>query len=127
MSAEPTKAKHTSKAESAAVAITITGNQTSGYGFNPANANVANLGTVQFIAPQALWVWTFVSGALANVFNGEQSDHVPCGAGGNNSFTVLSQYSNTIITVVGTAVNAPPPPPPTNITGTLKGTIHVGT
>jgi hypothetical protein len=126
MSAEPAKAKHEAKDESAAVAITITGNQTSGYGFNPANAIVANLGTVQFIAPQALWVWTFVHGALANVFNGQQSDHVQCGAGGNNNFTVLSQYSNTVITVVGTALNAPPPPPPLNVTEILKGTIHVG-
>ena len=122
MTAEPKKAKH----ETAATAITITFNQSSGFGFNPSNTVLAGLGPVQFIAPQACWVWTFVNNALANVFTVEQLDHVQCAAGPANSFTVLSQYANTIITIVGTALNAAPPPPPNRITDTLKGTIHVG-
>jgi hypothetical protein len=122
MTAEPKKAKH----EAAASAITITFNPSSGYGFNPSNTVLPGLGPVQFIAPQACWVWTFVNNALANVFTGQQSDHVQCAAGPANNFTVMSQYANTVITIVGTALNAAPPPPPNNITGTLKGTIHVG-
>ena len=123
MTAEPAKAKE----EILPVAITIQFNPASGYGFNPSNVIVPNLGTVQFIAPQACWVWTFVGGALANTFTGQQSNHVQCAAGPNNNFTVLSQYSNTVITIVGTALNAAPPPPPASpITDTLKGTIHVG-
>jgi hypothetical protein len=123
MTAEPAKARK----EVVDVAITIQFNPTSGFGFSPSNAIVPNLGTVQFIAPQACWVWTFVGGALANTFSGQQSDHVQCAAGPNNHFTVLSQYSNTIITIVGTALSAPPPPPPSSHpTDTLKGTIHVG-
>jgi hypothetical protein len=122
MSAEPKQAKH---AETAS-AITITFNPSSGYGFNPTNTILPGFGPVQFIASQACWVWTFVNNALVNAFISEQSDHVQCAAGANNNFTVMSQYANTVITIVGTALNAAPPPPPVNITETLKGTIHVG-
>jgi len=122
MTAEPKQAK----TETSPTRIVISFNPTSGYGFAPSNALVPNQGTVEFIASQACWVWTFVGGALANVFNGEQLDHVQCNAGATD-FVVLSQYSNTVITVVGTALNATPPPPPaTPITDTLKGTIKVG-
>jgi hypothetical protein len=123
MTAEPKRAKHE---EAAASTIQITFSPSSGYGFNPGNTILAGFGPVQFIAPQACWVCTFVNNALANVFTSEQSDHVQCAAGPANSFTVLSQYANTIITIVGTALNAAPPPPPGRITDTLKGTIHVG-
>lgn len=122
MTAEPKKAKHT---ETASV-INITFSPTSGYGFNPGNITLPGLGPVEFIAPQACWVWTFVNNALANVLTGEQSDHVQCAAGPQNSFTFLSQYANTVVTIVGTALNAAPPPSPNKITDTLKGTIHVG-
>jgi hypothetical protein len=122
MTAEPAKAKE----DASAVVITISFNPSSGYGFSPNPVTVPNLGTVQFIAPQACWVWTFVAGALANVFTGEQSDHVQCAAGPMNDFTVLSQYSNTTVTIVGTALNAAPPPPSSGTTDILKGTIHVG-
>jgi hypothetical protein len=122
MTAEPKKAKH----EEAAAVINITFNQSSGFGFNPGNTILAGLGPVQFIAPQACWVWTFVNNALANVFTSEQSDHVQCAAGPANSFTFLSQYANTVVTIVGTAINAAAPPPPNRITDILKGTIHVG-
>jgi hypothetical protein len=130
MSAEPGKAKehdhHLPKSETAPVPVTITGNQTSGYGFNPPTVNVTNGGSVQFIAPQALWVWTYVSGGLANVFTGQQNDHEPCSAGGNNIFALTSQYAGATILIVGTAPNATAPPPPSDTTATLHGTIHVG-
>jgi hypothetical protein len=123
MTAEPAKAKH---AETASP-INITFSPSSGYGFNPGNTILPGFGPVQFIAPQACWVWTFVNNALANVFISEQSDHVQCAAGPANNFTVMSQYANTVVTIVGTALNAAPPPPPGSpITETLKGTIHVG-
>lgn len=122
MTAEPKQAY-----EAAVVStINITFSPSSGYGFNPGNIILPGLGPVQFIAPQACWVWTFENNALVNVFTGEQSDHVQCAAGPANTFTVMSQYANTVITIVGTALNAPPPPSPVNITETLKGTIHVG-
>jgi hypothetical protein len=122
MTAEPKQAKHAETAPT----IQITFSPSSGYGFNPGNTVLSGLGPVLFIAPQVCWVWTFVNNALANVFTGEQSDHVQCSAGPANSFTALSQYANTVVTIVGTALNAPPPPPAVNITDTLKGTIHVG-
>lgn len=122
--AAPKKAKH--KAAAAASSINISFNPTSGYGFSPANTVLPGFGPVQFIAGQACWVWTFVNNALANVFTVEQSNHVQCAAGPANSFTVMSQYANATITIVGTALNAAPPPPPGNITATLKGTIKVG-
>ena len=125
MTAEPKQSKYE---EAAAVStIQITFNPTSGFGFNPGNTILPGFGPVQFIAPQACWVWTFVAGALANVFTVEQSDHVQCAAGPANSFTVMSQFANALITIAGTALNAaPPPPPPSPITDTLKGTIKVG-
>jgi hypothetical protein len=132
MSAEPGKAKehdhHQKPTDTAnSLAMTITGNPTSGFGFNPSSGNVGNGGTVQFIAPQACWVWTFVNSVLTNVFNNQQSDHVACGVGANNNFTVASSASNTTFLVVGTAPNAQAPPPPSNLSDSLKGTIHVGT
>ena len=122
MTAEPKQAKHAETVSQ----IDITFSPSSGYGFIPGNTILAAFGPVQFIAPQACWVWTFVNNALANVFISQQSDHVQCAAGPANTFTVLSQYANTVITILGTALNAPPPAPPVNITETLKGTIHVG-
>jgi hypothetical protein len=119
MAAEPGRAKG-----EAAVPITITFNPSSGYGFNPLNSAAPNLGTVEFIAPKACWVWTSVGGSFANVFTGEQSNHVQCSAGGNNYFTLTSQYQNTTVTIQGTDIGAPPPSP--NITESVKGTIKVG-
>jgi hypothetical protein len=123
MTAEPKQSKYE---EAAVSAIQITFSPSSGYGFNPGNTILPGFGPVEFIAPQACWVWTFVNNALANVFISEQSDHVQCAAGPSGNFTVLSQYANALITIVGTALNAPPPPPPGQITETLKGTIKVG-
>jgi hypothetical protein len=122
MTAEPKQAK----TETSPTSIAISLNPISGYGFTPQDSTVPNLGTVQFAVAPACWVWTFVAGALANVFAGEQLDHVLCNAGTTN-YTVLSQYSNTLITIVGTAINAAPPHPPESpISDTLKGTIKVG-
>src|ERR1700759_5650860 len=124
MSAEPGKAKEhahhqhpsdTGNPPPAALAVTITGNPTSGFGFSPSSANVANNGPVQFIAPQACWVWTYVNGAAVNVFNNQQGNHVACNVGGNNDFVVSSTYSNNTFLVVGTAPNANQPPPPSNL------------
>jgi hypothetical protein len=125
MSAEPAKARH-EKHETAATVITITFSPANGYGFNPASSTVPNNGTVQFIAPQACWVWTYDGGAYTNVFVGESGNHVVCQAGGNNNFVVASTYSNTTITLVGTNVNALQPPPPTGIGESVKGTVKVG-
>lgn len=131
MSAEPGKAKehdhHQNHPDTAnALAITITYNPTNGFGFNPSSGNVGNGGTVQFIAPQACWVWTYSNGALANVFVNEQNDHEPCSVGGNNDFTVASAYSNSTFYIIATNPNAQAPPPPAPLGDTLKGTIHVG-
>jgi hypothetical protein len=124
MAAQPKKAKH--KATATVPPIQISFNPTSGYGFIPTNTVLPGFGPVQFIASQACWVWTFVNNALANVFTAEQSDHVQCAVGPANSFTVMTQYANATITIVGTALNAAPPQSPSRITDTLKGTIKVG-
>jgi len=128
MSAEPPqgqgKQKHTIPVPLDRITVSPAPPPSSEFGFSPDESSVANLGTAEFIASQACWVWTFFNSILTNVFKNEQSDHVVCMAGGNNNFVVLQQYSNATILVVGTRVNAPPPPPPT--LDSLKGTIHVG-
>jgi hypothetical protein len=124
MSAEPAKAR--TDTPPAQTTVTVTFSASNGYGFTPASASVANDGTVQFIAPQACWVWTYANGAYTNVFNNESSNHVVCQVGGNNNFVVASAYANTVIETVGTNVNAAQPAPPVEITENVKGTIHVG-
>ncbi len=121
MPAEPAKAKDAAIAQ----VIQISYNQINGYGFSPSNCTVPNAGTVDFTNSRTCWVWTFAGGVLVNAFNGEQNDHVLASAP-VSSFSVSTQYNNTVLTLVGTDVNAAPPPAPANSSDILKGTIHVG-
>jgi len=101
--------------------VTITYNQSTGYGFNPPSSQVAYNGTQQFITSRACWVWTWVNGTPTNVFQGQTGYYVVCNAG-TNSFT--PNVPSITITTLATNPNSPQPPPP--IDESVKGSISVG-
>jgi hypothetical protein len=119
--AEPRKAKEAAATDP----INITWNQTNGYGFNPPNSGVDNIGTVQFIAPKACWVWTYEGTNFVYAFNGQQADYVLCGVGGNNNFNPAAAYYDTTVSIISTNVGAPPPNLG-NPRDSVKGTIKIG-
>lgn len=101
------------------IQITFAANQ---YGVVPVTSSVANNGQVSFVCTRACWIWTIVSGALANAFVGETNHYLVCAPGNNGPFTPA--VSNTTITVVPLPVNSNPPPPQ-DAKDVLRGTITV--
>jgi|HubBroStandDraft_1064217.scaffolds.fasta_scaffold124887_2 hypothetical protein len=102
--------------------VTITYSQANGYGFNPADSDVAYNGTVQFITSRACWVWTWVGTTPTNVFSGQTNYYVACAAGSNN-FT--ANVPDIDITTEATNPNSAQPPPP-DLAALAKGSIKVG-
>src|ERR1700722_10342238 len=100
----------------------------------PLNPGVSLSGSVVFVnlPPTPVFIWTWASnGALANIFNGEQNDCLPCQIGSNGPFTFNPNVVQPNQTVYFQANAAPPSARPAEaaeknaLTG-VRGTIKIG-